>query len=126
MSGAAEGRLRERIDRIFALSPKVRYVAISAGGILVSRERPDLAAPSSSESDRYEELIVNPVLLELVTRRGNIDCGGVRFVVVRYGNFFQAIVPFAGGHVSAALDPDADPPSIVPRIREIAARWKDA
>lgn len=40
------------------------------------RERPDLADASSSESDRYEELLVNPTLITLARQRGEIDCGG--------------------------------------------------
>ena len=49
--------------------------------------RPDLTNPSSSESDLYEELLVNPALLNLTGNRGAIDCGGFQFLVVRYGSF---------------------------------------
>ena len=45
------------------------------------------------ETDRMEELIVNPVALELFARRGNIDLGGLRFLVVRYRLQFQLILP---------------------------------
>jgi hypothetical protein len=31
------------------------------------------------------------------------------YVVVRYGNFFQFVVPIEGGHASVAFEPDADP-----------------
>jgi hypothetical protein len=51
---------------------------------------------------------VNPAVLTLVRQRGNIDCGGVRHVVIRYGNFFQCVFPVEGGHVSVALEPTAD------------------
>jgi hypothetical protein len=54
------------------------------------RERASDAA--QAESDKYEELIVNPALLTLVQQRGNIDCGGARFLVVRYGNFYQLVI----------------------------------
>jgi hypothetical protein len=64
---------------------------------------------SAPESDRYEELLVNPTILTLTRQRGNIDCGGLGYVVVRYGNFFQFVAPIEGGHVSVAFDPDADP-----------------
>ena len=43
---------------------------------------------SGLESDRYEELLVNPTLLTLATQRGNIDCGGLKYLIVRYGNKF--------------------------------------
>ena len=42
---------------------------------------------------RYEELLVNPTLLELTRQRGNIDCGGLEYLVIRYGNFFQLVLP---------------------------------
>jgi hypothetical protein len=107
------------MDRLFALSDEVRYVAIYQGGRLALRERPGLAHASAAESDRYEELIVNPTLLKLVVQRGEIDCGGVKFVVIRYGNFFQTVFPVPDGHISVALEPTANPPDFVFRIREM-------
>lgn len=98
----------ELIDRCLALSPDVRYVAVYIGGVLHSRERDGLAGASAAESDRYEELLVNPAVLTLVRQRGNIDCGGVCYVVIRYGNFYQCVFPLAGGHVSVALETTAD------------------
>ncbi len=96
------------LDRIFELSEAVRYVALRRGPDLTLRERPGLQAPSSSESDRYEELIVNPTLLTLVQSRGDIDCGGARWVLIRYGNFFEYVRPLADGHLSVGLEPAAD------------------
>lgn len=97
------------IERLFDLSPDIRYVAIYRNGALVSSERPGLAHTSASESDRYEELIVNPTLLKLVTQRGDIDCGGAEFVLIRYGNFFEYVRPIAGGHASVGIEPGAEP-----------------
>ena len=96
------------IDAIFQLSPHVRYVAVRSGDTLTMREREGVAHASSAESDRYEELLVNPALLTLATQRGNIDCGGLRYVLVRYGHFFQFVRATAEGHVSVALEPGAD------------------
>ena len=62
-------------DDVFAISPDIRYVAAADGEQLKMRSRPDLQDASSSNSDLYEELLVNPTLLTLATRRGNIDCG---------------------------------------------------
>lgn len=107
------------MDRLFALSDEVRYVAVYRKGRLQMRQRPGLAGASSSESDKYEELIVNPTLLKLVTQRGEIDCGGVKFVVIRYGNFFQTVFPVPDGHVGVGLEPTANPPDFVFRIREM-------
>ncbi len=98
----------ELIGRCLALSPAIRYVAVYIGGVLQSRERAGLAGASAAESDRYEELLVNPALLTLVRQRGNIDCGGLRYVVIRYGNFYQCVFPISGGHVSIALEKSAD------------------
>jgi hypothetical protein len=106
--------------RVFALSPDVRYVASYVDGHLdlAARAAPNASAP---ESDRYEELIVNPTLLTLAGQRGRIDCGGLEYVVVRYGNFFQLVVPVCGGHVSVAVEPTGVPLALVDRIRTIAA-----
>lgn len=94
---------------IAALGCDVRYVALySAGHEPQLWSRADLANASSSDSDRYEELLVNPTLLTLTRQRGNIDCGGLRYVVVRYGNFFQVVAPTGAGHISVALEPDTD------------------
>ncbi len=92
---------------LFEVSPAVRYVALYLGGELVSAQRPGLVGASASESDRYEELIVNPTLLTLVTQRGNIDCGGARYVLVRYGQFFELVLPLGDGHLSVGLEPNA-------------------
>lgn len=109
------------IQSILHLSPVVRYVAVYRDGRLESNCRTDLAHASSSESDKYEEMIVNPTLLTLVRQRGNIDCGGLEYVVIRYGSFFEVVAPVAGGHVSVGLEPTADPLSLVPRILAAAS-----
>ena len=95
-------------DDVFAISPDIRYVATAHGQQVQMRSRPDLRNASSSDSDLYEELLVNPALLTLATQRGNIDCGGLRYVLVRYGHFFQFVRATADGHVSVALEPGAD------------------
>jgi hypothetical protein len=95
------------IDALLALSPQIRYVAIRQGAELTLRQRAGLGGASDAESDRYEELLVNPALVTLTTQRGNIDAGGLRYLLVRYGNFFQLILPTTGGQVSIALEPGA-------------------
>ncbi len=118
----AKPRSSSLIRRLFALGREVRYVAIYRKGRLQMRQRPGLAGASSSESDKYEELIVNPALLKLVTQRGEIDCGGLEFVVIRYGNFFQTVFPVPDGHVGVGLEATASPPDFVWRIRGILDR----
>src|SRR6266536_2952131 len=94
---------------VFAISPDIRYVAAADGQQVRMRSRPDLLNASSSDSDRYEELLVNPTLLTLATQRGNIDCGGLRYFIIGYGHFHQLVVPSAGGHVSIAFEVGANP-----------------
>ncbi len=105
------------IDEVFAVSPAVRYVALYRNGRLESRQRSGLEGASASESDKYEELIVNPTLLTLARQRGEIDCGGLDYVIVRYGNFFELVQPLAGGHLSVGVEPTADVLAIADRIR---------
>ena len=109
-------------DRIFALSPAVRYVALYRSGTLTSRQRDgELAGASGSESDRYEELFVNPTLLTLARQRGNLDCGGARFVLVGYGNFHQLVVDLPDGHASVCFELGSNPIEHVDAIRDICA-----
>ena len=95
-------------EKIFALSESIRYVAIYANDKLVSSERPGIENTSSSESDKYEELIVNPTLLKLVTQRGNIDCGGAQYVIIRYGSFYEFVMPMKNGNVSVGMELSSD------------------
>jgi hypothetical protein len=96
------------IDELFTVDHAIRYIAIYVDGALTSRERPGIANTSASESDKYEELIVNPTLLKLVQQRGNIDCGGAKYVLIRYGNFFEYVQPVDGGHVSIGIEASGD------------------
>ena len=58
-------------DAVFAVSPAIRYVAWGRGQDVQLTQRADLASASSSESDR---------------QRGEIDCGGLDYLVVAYGS----------------------------------------
>jgi hypothetical protein len=107
---------QEFVQDVFNLSSDVRYVAVSRAGTLTMRERGELASASSAESDRYEELLVNPTLIALSRARGQIDCGGLRFLVVGYGNFHQLVLPIREGHVSIAFESTADPIPFLPRV----------
>jgi hypothetical protein len=100
----------------FSVSKDIRYVAIYRDGKLSSAARPDLMNASAGESDKYEELFVNPTLLTLTSQRGNLDCGGLQYVVVRYGNFFQLVIPAADGHVSICIEPHADLQQVVASV----------
>jgi hypothetical protein len=114
--------VNDLIDAIFAVSPVIRYVATYTNGELISRSRPNRAGASSAESDRYEELLVNPTILTLATQRGNIDVGGLKFVLIRYGRLYQLVAPTKAGHVSVAIEPDADPLALVQPLEILLAR----
>ena len=110
------------LKNVFALSDAIRYVAVNEEGELRLESRADLPNASSSESDRYEELIVNPTLLTLTRTRGEIDCGGLRCVVVCYGNFDQLVVPLPTGHVSVAFEAGHDPAQFAASVADLAGR----
>jgi hypothetical protein len=107
------------IEEIFLISQGIRYAAIYVNGKLISSERPNLDNSSSSDSDRYEELIVNPTLLKLVIQRGNIDCGGAGFVIIRYGSFYEFVMPFMDGHISVGIELNADLLKIISSIQAL-------
>lgn len=107
------------IEKIFKLSESIRYVAIYRDGQLESKAKSNMLDASSSESDRYEELLVNPTLLKLASQRGSIDCGGLEYLLVRYGNFFQFVCPTSSGHLSVCIEPDADPIEIGTKIKSL-------
>jgi hypothetical protein len=109
---------------IFSLSQGIRYVAIYSDGKLITSARQELLNPSSSESDKYEELIVNPTLLTLVKQRGNIDCGGAKYVLIHYGNFYEFVKPISKGHISVGIELNEDPLQIISLIEEGLKRYK--
>ena len=112
-------------DEIFSLSPQIRYVALVQGELEpMLRERPDLVGASSAESDRFEELLVNPTVLGLIERRGRIDCGGLVYVIIRYGNFFQILHVVPGGHLSVAVEPHGEPLRVIEALRPLVARLR--
>jgi len=108
-------------DDVFAISPDISYVAAAHGQQVQMRSRPDLHNASSSDSDLYEELLVNPTLLTLATQRGNIDCGGLRYLIVGYGHFHQLVIPRPAGHVSIAFELGANPADYLQAILGVMA-----
>ncbi|WP_211236734.1 hypothetical protein [Sporocytophaga myxococcoides] len=96
------------IDELLDTYSEVRYVAIYNQNELNSKQRSSLSDNSSADTDRYEELLVNPVLLTAARQRGNIDCGGLRFIIIAYGNFYQLIKETSFGHVSICLEKRAN------------------
>ena len=86
------------------------------------RARWGLSDASSAESDYYEELLVNPTLLTLARQRGELDCGGLRHVIVGYGNFNQVMMYSPdGGHVSVCVGLEGDPARVARMVAELLA-----
>jgi hypothetical protein len=109
------------IGKVLAVSESIRYVALYRGGELSSQQRAGVADASASESDRYEELFVNPTLLTLARQRGNLDCGGLRSIVIGYGHFHQLVIDLPDGHISVCFDLDSEPLLHVQTIRSLCA-----
>ena len=103
--------------RLFSLEPKIRYVAVNQNGKIVEMQQ-SLAHPSynPAETDRIEELVVNPVMLELAARRGNLDMDGIRYVIIRYGTQYQLLMPYQNGHISIGVELQDDPIEIARKI----------
>jgi hypothetical protein len=110
--GAGDVEARELIREIFEASAAVRYVAVARGVEIVSQQRNGVAGPSTAESDFYEEVLVNPTMLTLLRQRGELDCGGLRYVIVAYGNFFQLVRALESGHLSVCVEASADPVAV--------------
>ncbi len=99
---------QEIIESLLDKFQAVRYAAIYSGQSLSVNQRAGILDASSGDSDKYEELLVNPTLLKLAEQRGNIDCGGLRFIIVGYGHFYQLIRSLPSGHISICLERNAD------------------
>src|SRR5262245_51585801 len=108
-------------DDILAISPDIRYIASASGQAVQMQSRPDLRNASSSDSDLYEELLVNPTLLTLATQRGNIDCGGLRYLIVGYGHFNMLVIPSGAGHVGVGFELSANPVDHLQAILDVIA-----
>ena len=103
--------------RLFDLDPHIRYVAVNQGGNIVEMEQnPEWPSYNPPDTDRMEELLVNPVVLELTRRRGDLDLEGVRYVVIRYGLQYQLVFPYQLGHISIGVELKADVASVAAKV----------
>jgi len=106
----------EIIDELFNSFADIRYVAIYTNNELTYKQKQQTLDSSSSDTDKYEEVLVNPTLLTIARQRGNLDCGGLRFLIVGYGNFYQLIKEINGGHISICLNKNVDLTNIPDKI----------
>ncbi len=113
----------ELIDELLASSPLVRYVAVLQDAALTVRSRVEAAGAASGKADEREERLVVPGALKLLSERQEVDRGGLRFLVARYGEFFRLVVPIRGGHVSILLETSMVPPEQVREATRIVSEW---
>jgi hypothetical protein len=111
-------------EEVFSLSDDIRSVAVYYHGKLGSVSRPDPSGLSWWDSDKYEEIIVNPTLLTLLRQRGNIDCGGIEHIIIHYGNLTQIVHPIKGGHISVGFVPRSDYTRFIPRLKKLLSEKK--
>jgi hypothetical protein len=116
--------MNKLIEKITQLSDSIRYVAIYKNNKLESWQRADLNESSSSDSDKYEELLVNPTILKIAKQRGDIDCGGLDFVIIKYGSFFQLIREIKNGHISICIDKKDNPISLEKEINNLICTFE--
>jgi hypothetical protein len=116
-TNASEAPEEKLSERLFCLEPRIRYVALNQKGeikeMLQSPQHPSFNPP---ESDRIEELVVNPIVLEIAARRGNLDMDGIRYVVIRYGTQYQVLLPYWDGHLSIGVNLEDDPNDIARKV----------
>lgn len=102
---------------LFELDPNIRYVAVNQKGQIVEMEQnPRWPSYNPSDTDRMEELVVNPVILDLAKRRGDLDLDGIRYVVIRYGLQYQLLFPFKEGHISVGVGLKANVTDVVNKV----------
>ena len=107
-------------SRLFELDPDIRYVAVNQRGRIVEMEQnPKLPSNNPHDTDRMEELLVNPTVLELAKRRGDLDLDGIRFVVIRYGPQYQLLFPYREGHISVGVELKANVTDVASRVAEM-------
>lgn len=112
-------RAEELLDSLLELSQAVLYVAIHPGkGEPVLRQRQ--GASLLPEREYWDEQLVNPTLLDLLRRRGELDGGGVEYVVIKFANFTQLVLPLVTGHLSLCVEPALDPIPMLGTIRALA------
>jgi len=105
--------------QLFELEPKIRYVAVNQNDkIIEMKQSPQHPTYNPHETDRIEELIVNPTVLEITRRRGNIDMDGIRYVIIRYGTQYQLLMPYKNGHISIGVDSENDPIEIASKVAD--------
>lgn len=96
------------IDQLFNEFKNIRYAAIYKNNELLFKQKQQVTNSSEATTDKFEELLVNPTLLTLAKQRGDIDCGGLNYIIVGYRNFYQFVQKINNGHLSICLALETD------------------
>ena len=59
---------------------------------------------------------MNPIVLDITSRRGNLDMDGIRHVIIRYGTQYQLLLPYKRGHISIGVELHDDPIAIALKV----------
>ena len=106
------------IDDIFEIG-RIGYVALNSGQEVLLRLAPGVVSKTTAETNFYEELLVNPTLLKLASQRGELDCGGLNYIAIGYGDFVQLIMLMKDGHISMGISRKANSGEIAEQVVSI-------
>lgn len=109
------------ISEIFDLGG-IGYVALSSGQEVLLRAMPGLSTTTTEETNFYEELLVNPTLLKLASQRANLDCEGLRYIAIGYGEFVQLIMLVKDGHISMGVSRKSNAGELAARVETVLQR----
>ena len=98
----APDEAEDLIRSLFGLG-EVGYVALDWHGQTVMRLADGIETDTTTQTNFFEEYLLNPSLIFMAQRRGNLDCGGLRYVAVGYGDFTMLLMPIAQGNVSIGV-----------------------
>lgn len=105
--------------KLFEVDENIRYVAVNQNGRIVEMEQnPRWPSHNPEDTDKLEELVVNPAVLDLTRRRGELDLDGLRYVVVRYGMQYQLLFPYRDGHLSVGVEHGSDVTDVARKVSE--------
>jgi hypothetical protein len=114
----ASDKAQEVITKIFKLGG-IGYVAMCYGQEVLLREAPGIVSRTTAETNFYEELLVNPTLLKLASQRADLDCGGLNYIAVGYGDFVQLIMLTKDGHISMGISRKTHAGELATRVKSV-------
>ncbi len=121
----ASNKAQQLINEIFKLGG-IGYVALCCGQEVLLREAPGMESRTTAESNFYEELLVNPTLLKIASQRADLDCGGLNYIAVGYGDFVQLIMLIKDGHISMGISRKAHAGELATRVQSVLQEHEQA